>query len=113
MDFLRFYNVTFASVDISSDKKVLARTWNIEIPRQYHFDIQKEYHVPGNSRPGMSTLAALLIDPWYKAMKSKMTGHDHQLWEQNKLPMKNIKYAAIDGFVAYELYRKILLQNDT
>ena len=55
----------------------------------------------------MAALAGKIIDETYKNMKSKLRpkGHDH--WEKQPLDKDNLKYAAIDGFVAFELYRNI------
>ena len=109
-DFLRFSGVTFASVDTSADKRVLARTWNLTIPSKFHVDIQDVYEIPGHVKAGMSTLAALLIDPWYKDMKKMFSWQAHSRWEKPQLDRINLKYAAIDGFVAYKIFCMILLK---
>ena len=52
----------------------------------------------------MADLTGEIIDESYKNMKSKLPpkGHDH--WEKQPLDEVNLKYAAIDGFVDFELY---------
>ena len=83
-------------------------TWGFEIPDNFHVDIQDIYYIKGSTgRSGMAALAGEIIDKTYKNMKSKLPpkGHDH--WEKQPLDEDNLKYAAIDGFVAFELYRNI------
>ena len=55
----------------------------------------------------MAALAGKIIDKTYKNMKSKLPSKGHDHWEKQPLDEDNLKYAAIDGFVAFELYRNI------
>jgi len=57
----------------------------------------------------MADMAVALIDDHYADMKTKL--HSHQEWETTPLHGSNIEYAAIDAFVAYELYRMIRIMN--
>ncbi|KAK1573514.1 hypothetical protein QYE76_059303 [Lolium multiflorum] len=105
MDFLRS-GVHFASVDIRNDKIAIKQSWNIEIPSQYHIDLQDLFKLE-RDRTGMADMAASLIDISYKGMKKEFPSIQHKFWEKNPLDEINLEYAAKDGFVAYELYRII------
>ena len=112
-DFLREGDVKFGSVDTSNDKRVLWGTWNFSIPHENYEDIQDLYYdVYKIKKAGMATMAAQMIDPWYKDMKKKVHWTIHRKWNKKKLDMKNIMYAAIDGFVALELYRVLKPMSD-
>ena len=92
---------------------VLAQTWpNVNIPAEFYVDLQHLYRLPRNDTVGMSVMAADLIDPWYANMKKKLLYTAHQMWERRPLAKINKVYAAIDGFVAFELYRVMLERLD-
>ena len=55
----------------------------------------------------MATMAAELIYDHYANMKANFPSENHKLWECSPLPELNLDYAAVDGYVSYELYRKI------
>lgn len=98
----------FASVDIRADRKVMERTWGFTIPRRYHVDIQDIYHIKGcgrDGRTGMAQLAGELINKSYETMKTKFPKIGHKNWEKQPLDEVNLRYAAVDGFVSFELYR--------
>ena len=59
----------------------------------------------------MADMAAALIDEEYARMKKKFPKSGHEHWEKTPLDRINIEYAAIDGYVAYELYRRIGISN--
>ena len=83
-------------------------TWGFEIPDNFHVDIQDIYYIKGSTeRSGMAGLAGEIIDETYKNMKSKLPPKGHNQWEKQPLDEDNLRYAAIDGFVAFELYRNI------
>ena len=75
-------------------------------------DLQHLYRLPRNDRVGMSVMAADLIDPWYADMKKNFPFQAHSSWENRPLAKINKDYAAIDGFVAFELYRVMLERLD-
>jgi hypothetical protein len=60
----------------------------------------------------MGDLAAAIIDPSYKDMKTKFPTSSHDQWECMPLPQVNLRYAAIDGYVSFELYRRLKKIND-
>ncbi|KAK1626984.1 hypothetical protein QYE76_001299 [Lolium multiflorum] len=71
-------------------------------------DEDEYFKYTGHVRAGMATMAQRLIDSWYGDMK-KFHHHGHRLWGDFPLPNMNIEYAAIDAWVSYELYRKIVV----
>ena len=76
-------------------------------------DIQLVYKIKGgDERDGMGDLAADLIDRSYSNMKKEFPSKQHKFWECKPLHKVNLDYTAIDGYVAYELYRKILILKD-
>ena len=82
----------------------------MKIPREYYVDLQDEYFkYTGHERAGMATMAQRLIDSWYGDMKKKFHHDRHRMWGYIPLPKMNIEYAAIDAWVSYELYRKIVV----
>ena len=106
MDFLVNRGYNFCSVDITSDKEKMMRTLNIKIPEDHHIDLQDLIHfywVKGE-KTGMAPMASVIIHDNYKTMKSGFPKENHKYWGKNPLDMINIQYAAIDAYVAFELY---------
>ena len=88
---------------------MLARAW-IKIPDEHHVDIQRLFCIKGGGeRDSMADLAAAIIDPSYKNMKKSFPKEKHQFWEWKPLSPIHLEYAAKDGYVSYELYRRILI----
>jgi hypothetical protein len=115
-NFFSHQHITFASVDTRGDKDKLFKHW-FNIPYEYHVDIQDLYRFEDTVRAGMARLASTIIDPWYEDMKKKFIADDalhqgHYHWEWYPLAKLNLKYSAIDGYVSYELYRRIKIVND-
>ena len=109
MEFLRS-GIYFASVDITNDKIKMRCTWGIEIPAECHIDLQGRFRLE-HDKTSMADMAAALIDEHYTDMKTKFPKSGHKHWENTPLDPINIEYAAIDGYVAYELYRRIGICN--
>jgi ribonuclease D len=106
-DFLQHKQITFASVDMRGDKEKLYRE-QIHIPDEFHVDIQDVFKIKGQGdRDSMGDLAAVFIDASYKEMKKACTSSMHDKWEWKPLSQKHLEYAAKDGHVSYELYRRI------
>ncbi|XP_051221471.1 uncharacterized protein [Lolium perenne] len=102
-NFFEHKGITFASVDTRNDKVMLSRT-KMHILELYHVDIQDIL----KSWVGMADLAEAIIDGSYENMKTKFSSDTHDLWE-TKLPSPmHLEYATKDGYVSYELYRRIL-----
>jgi DNA polymerase elongation subunit (family B) len=110
MEFLLRSGIHFASVDITNDKIKMRRTWGIEIPAACHIDLQGKFRLE-HDKTSMANMAAAVIDEEYADMKTKFPKDQHKEWEKTPLDAINIEYAAIDAYVAYELYRKIGIVN--
>jgi hypothetical protein len=59
------------------------------------------------NKTGMSQLAGNIINEAYHKMKSNANSEFHERWESYPLPLENLRYAAIHGFICYELYKHI------
>ena len=64
----------------------------------------------------MAAMAGKLIDKNYLKMKkalkdSVIKREGHLYWEWKPLSENNLTYAILDGYVTYELYRRITLVN--
>jgi len=53
-------------------------------------------------------MARVMIHPKYADMKKGFPSEQHDFWEKNQLDWINLEYAAIDAYVAFELYRQYL-----
>lgn len=65
----------------------------------------------------MADLAAKLIDPKFANMKkefkyNRRRKEGHSFWEYKPLSWMNLEYAAIDGYLSYEIYNKIYTVNE-
>jgi hypothetical protein len=65
----------------------------------------------------MADLAAKLIDPKFANMKkdfkyNRLRKEGHGFWECKPLSWMNLEYAAIDGYLSYEIYNKIYTVNE-
>ncbi|XBI15707.1 hypothetical protein VPH35_058077 [Triticum aestivum] len=110
-DFLRNKGIIFASVNVRNDRDVLANSF-LKIPRECHINIQEELMIKGcNLRDSMEDLAGAVINKSY-LMKSSFPQGLHDYWEWKPLSLEHLKYAAIDGYVSYELYRRVLSMKD-
>ena len=76
----------------------------IIIPPKNWIDIQDLVKIPGYSRAGMDTLENYIIDRSYGEMKNNFPTDRHNFWEERPLDDLNLKYAAIDAYVSYEMY---------
>ena len=99
--------IEFASVDTTGDTKVLVQSGFT--PPQKHIDI----HSLVGSKIGMSTLAGEMIDTSYHEMKDNFPPLLHQRWDRMPLCKKSLEYAAVDGYVSYELYDRIQTMKDS
>ena len=58
----------------------------------------------------MAGMAVELISDHNKSMKydfRNLSEDPHNMWEVSPLSKANLRYAVVDGYVSYELYRKI------
>ena len=71
-------------------------------------DIQSLVKILGGSRKdGMASLATRILDESYDKMKEDFPMDRHDFWDEWPLSDINLKYAAIDAYVTYQLYKKI------
>ena len=99
--------ITFVSVDTSRDIEMLRREL-IHIPKEYHVDLQVVFGIKEcGKKAGIGRLAAKIIDDSYLHMKGKCTDAMHKLWHE-PLTQKHLEYAAVDAYVCFEMYKKIL-----
>jgi hypothetical protein len=110
MEFLLRNGIYFVSVDITNDKIKMRSTWGIEIPADRHIDLQDRFKLK-HDKTSMDDMAAALIDESYASMKKKFPKSQHNHWAKTPLDPINIDYAAVDGYVSYELYRRIGIYN--
>jgi len=74
-----FWNkaITFASCDTRNDKRMLYLA-GMEIPTEYHVDIQDIFKIKGGGkRDGMTSLAEKIIDISYKEIKGAFDPDHH------------------------------------
>jgi hypothetical protein len=105
-EFLQKKQITFVSVDKRRDNDMF-RIVAIYITPEYHVDIQDLFKIKEKGdRAGMGALEVAIIDDSYKNMK-KFTDLMHQ---QLHLPLspEHLRYVAIDGYVCYDMYKRIL-----
>ena len=107
MDFLVNSGFDFVSVDITNDQMKMMRTWNIKIPEDHYIDLQGLIHFDeqDGDKTGMAHMATAFIHEGYERMKKKFHKRNHNFWEKNPLDWINLEYAAIDAYVAFELFR--------
>ena len=101
MNFLKDKIVKFVTVDFKNDKEVLRR---IGLVVGNPFDLQKNRLVPSR-QPSMLTLAIAMVHPSYRKLeKPHYTFHRHA-WQRNVLDIDHIHYAAMDGYLCFNIYR--------
>lgn len=73
-------------------------------------DIQKRWKPADSINPKdlLVDYAVAIIDSQYKSIKEKLTQDKHKPWEEVPLSMKHIRYASIDMYATYEVYRCIV-----
>ena len=106
-EFLSRPDITFAGVDIGND---ITRLERCRLAVKNFVDIQKRWKPPdsNNEKDSLADYATNLIDKSYKTMKEGFTKEDHNEWELVPLSMKHIRYASIDAYATYEVYRFIV-----
>jgi hypothetical protein len=56
----------------------------------------------------MTKLTGIIIDNSYKKVKNCASEDIHDKWTWKPMVMSNLRYAAVDGYVSYELYNKLI-----
>ena len=107
MDFLVNSGLDFVSVDITNDQVKMKHTWDIEIPEDHYIDLQDLMHFEEKEggKTGMAQMATAYIHQRYEEMKTKFKKSNHAKWGKCPLDSTNLHYAAIDAYVAFELFR--------
>ena len=106
-NFLEDKTVKFVTVDFNNDKEVPCR---IGLVVGNPFDLQKNRLVPSR-QPSMLTLAGAMVHPSYgKLEKPPYTFHRHA-WQRNVLDRDHIQYAAMDGYLCFNIYKGWIKSN--
>ena len=101
-NFLKGGLVKFVTVDFRNDKTVLGQ---IGLVVGNPFDLQKNGLLPSRDQSSMLTLAGAMVHPSYgKLKKHPHTFHRHA-WERNVLDIDHIHYAAMDGYLCFNIYK--------
>ena len=111
LDFKNFpgdKTVKFVTVDFKNDKEVLRR---IGLVVGNPSDLQKNWLLPSGGLPSMLTLAGAMVHPSYgKLEKPHYTFHRHA-WQRNVLDIDHIHYAAMDGYLCFNIYKGWMKSN--
>ena len=99
-DFLESNLVKFVTVDFGNDKEVLRR---IGLVVGNTFDLQKNRLV-SSRQPSMLTLAGAMVHPSYCKLK-KPPHMFHRAWQWTILYIDHIHYAAMDGYLCFNIYK--------
>src|SRR3954463_14146766 len=106
-NFLKDKTVKFVTVDFTNDEEVLGR---IGLVVGNPFDRQKNRLVPSR-QPSMLTLAGAMVHLSYgKLEKPPYTFHRHA-WQRNVLDIDQIHYAAMDGYLCFNIYKGWMKRN--
>ena len=106
-NFLESNLVKFVTVDFTNDKEVLG--W-IGLVVGNPYDLQSNGLV-SSRQPSMLTLAGAMVHPSYgKLEKPPYTFHRHA-WQQNVLDIDHIHYAAMDGYLCFNIYKGWMKSN--
>ena len=106
-DFLKSNLVKFVTVDFGNDKEVLC--W-IGVVVGNTFDLQKNRLLPSR-QPSMLTLTGAMVHPSYRKLeKPHYTFHRHA-WQRNVLDIDHIHYAAMDGYLCFNIYKGWMKSN--
>ena len=107
-NFLKDKIVKFITVDFKNDRDVLRR---IGLVVGNPFDLHKKGLVPSRDQPSMLTLAGAMVHPSYgKLEKPPYTFHRHA-WQWNVLDIDHIHYAAMDGYLCFNIYKGWMKRN--
>ena len=68
------------------------------------FDLQKNRLLPSRGQPSMLTLAGAMVHHSYGTLK-KPPSRFHDAWEWNVLDIDHIHYAAMDGYLCFNIYK--------
>ena len=101
-NFLKGGLVKFVTVDFTNDRTVLGR---IGLVVSEPLDLQKKGLVPSCDHPSMLTLAGAIVHPSYGKLKKPPHKFHRHAWEWNVLDIDHIHYAAMDGYLCFNIYK--------
>ena len=107
-NFLKDKTVKFVTVDFRNDKEILGQ---IGLVVGDPFDFQKEGLVPSLDQPSMLTLAGAMVHPSYGKLEKPPYMFHHHAWQQNVLDIDHIHYAAMDGYLCFNIYKGWMKSN--
>ena len=74
------------------------------------FDLQKASLV-SSSQPSMLTLAGAMVHPSYGKLKEPPYTFHRHAWQRNVLDIDHIHYAAMDGYLCFNIYKGWMKSN--
>ena len=83
------------------------QTCALPISEDHYIDLQDLIHFDEKEgeKTGMAQMATAFIHQGYEEMKKKFKKFNHTKWGNCPLDKTNLHYAAIDAYVAFELFR--------
>ncbi|SPT19519.1 unnamed protein product [Triticum aestivum] len=106
-NFLKDKIVKFVTVDFKNDKEVLGQ---IGLVVGNPFDLQKNRLVPSR-QPSMLTLAGTMVHPSYRKLEKPHYMFHRHAWQRNVLDIDHIHYAAMDGYLCFNMYKGWMKSN--
>jgi hypothetical protein len=108
LDFLGDHDITFAGCDITNDVEMLRRSM---VAVGNLVDIQQRWKPAGskNQKDSLADYAKAIIDSWYETMKQKLSYAEHKWWGDLTLTDMQIRYASLDAYMTYEVYRRLVI----
>ena len=61
--------------------------------------------VPSLDQPSMPTLAGAMVHPSYGKLEKPLYTFHHHAWQWNVLDIDHIHYAAMDGYLCFNIYK--------
>ena len=97
----------FVTIDFKNDKEVLGR---IGLVVGNPFDLQKNRLVPSR-QPSMLTLAGAMVHTLYRKLEKPHHTFHHHAWQLNVLDIDHFHYAAMDGYICFNIYKDWMKSN--
>ena len=106
-NFLESSLVKFITVDFTNDKEVLGR---IGLIVGNPLDLQKNRLV-SSRQPSLLTLAGAMVHPSYRKLEKPHYMFHRHAWQRNVLYIDHIHYAAMDGYLCFNIYKGWMKSN--
>ena len=107
-NFLKDKIVKSITVDFKNDEEDLGQ---IRLIVGNPFDLQKNRLLPFSGQPSMLTLAGSMVHPSYGKLKKPPHTFYRHAWEWNVLDIDHIHYAAMDGYLCFNIYKGWMKSN--